>query len=57
VVARFPMPKSDPHFGENERLLRDALVKHGWVAGRNLILTFAAVGRDPSQIDRCCPRS
>ena len=55
VVVLFPMPESDPQFGANERLLRAALVKRGWVEGRNLVLTFASVGRDPSQIDPLLP--
>ncbi|MCJ2022404.1 ABC transporter substrate-binding protein [Methylobacterium sp. E-065] len=55
VVVLFPMPKSDPQFGESERLLRSTLVKHGWAEGRNLVLTFASVGREPSQIDPLLP--
>lgn len=55
VVVLFPVAKTDPQFAENVRLLKDALHKYGWAEGKNLTLTFASVGSEPSQIDRLLP--
>ena len=55
VTVLFPMPKSDPHFVENERLLRESLRKYGWEEGKNLTLIVASVGSDPAQIDEALP--
>lgn len=55
VTVLFPMPKSDPYFTENERVLREALRKYGWEEGKNLSLTFASVGSDPVEIEKALP--
>ncbi|MCJ2073935.1 ABC transporter substrate-binding protein [Methylobacterium sp. J-030] len=55
MTVLFPMPKSDPYFVENERVLKESLRKYGWEAGQNLTLTFASVGSDPARIETVLP--
>ncbi|MEL6064996.1 MULTISPECIES: ABC transporter substrate-binding protein [unclassified Methylobacterium] len=55
VTVLLPVAKDDPNFAENERVLRRALLKSGWVEGKNLALTFASVGSDPDAIGRLLP--
>lgn len=55
VTVLLPISVTDPNFGENERVLRDALRAYGWVEGANLRLTFASVGSDPDAIGRLLP--
>jgi putative tryptophan/tyrosine transport system substrate-binding protein len=55
VTVLFPVSTSDPQFAENADMLRRALLKYGWEEGKNLTLTFASVGSNPSEIDRLLP--
>lgn len=55
VRVLLPVSQEDPNFAENARVLREALLKYGWAEGKNLTLTFAAVGNDPDEIGRRLP--
>jgi putative ABC transport system substrate-binding protein len=55
VAVLFPVAESDPQFAENAQMLSSALLKYGWQEGKNLALTFASVGSNPSEIDVLLP--
>ena len=55
VAVLFPVTQSDPQFAENAQMLRGALLRYGWVEGKNLALTFVSVGSDPSTIEERLP--